>query len=111
MKKTLLLTNKGLMLLPLLLLLKTTSAQENIYSKSYIKSIMDKVNSYQYNHPWRENDDNWIRGTYYTGVMAAFQSTGDKKYLQQCDTWGKKLGWKIPEAKKGANESGANLLT
>jgi unsaturated rhamnogalacturonyl hydrolase len=94
-----------------LMLLGSMSAQENIYSKPFIKSIMDKVNTYRYTHPWRENDDNWIRGTYYTGVMAAYQSTGDKKYLQQCDAWGEKLQWKVPSAKKGATESGANLLT
>lgn len=93
------------------MLLGLVSAQENIYSKAYIKSIMGRVNNYQNTHPWRENDDNWIRGTYYTGIMAAYQSTGDKKYLQQCDAWGEKLGWRIPKAKKGASESGANLLT
>jgi unsaturated rhamnogalacturonyl hydrolase len=74
-----------------LMLLGSVFGQEDIYSKTYIKSIMAKVNSYQYNHPWKENDDNWIRGTYYTGVMAAYQSTGDKKYLDQCNAWGEKL--------------------
>lgn len=93
-----------------LLLLGSVWAQEIISSKTYIKSIMDKVNNYRYTHPWRENDDNWIRGTYYTGVMAAYQATGDKKYLQQCNAWGEKLGWKIPEV-KSATESGANLMT
>lgn len=88
----------------------TVYAQKNIYSKDFIKSIMDKVNTYQYTHPWKEYDDNWIRGTYYTGVMAVYQSTGDKKYLDQCNKLGEALQWKVPEV-KSATESGANLIT
>lgn len=99
-----------LLLITNLILIGWASAQENIYSKAFIKSIMDKVNTYQYTHPWQEFDDNWIRGTYYTGVMAVYQATGDKKYIQQCNEWGEKLGWKVPEVKR-PNESGANLLT
>ncbi|MDR2641194.1 MAG: hypothetical protein LBC74_00205, partial [Planctomycetaceae bacterium] len=51
----------------------------NIFDKQYIKNIMDKVNQYQLAHPHQKFDDNWIRGTYYTGVMACYQATGDKK--------------------------------
>lgn len=88
------------------------SAQETIYSKHYIKTIIEKVNNYQYSHPWTENDDNWIRGTYYTGVMAAYQATGDRKYLEQCNAWGEKLQWRIPALKKSsAGGSGANIMT
>ncbi|MDR1142462.1 MAG: hypothetical protein LBL62_12280, partial [Planctomycetaceae bacterium] len=42
----------------------------DIFDKQYIKNIMDKVNQYQLTHPHQKFDDNWIRGTYYTGVMA-----------------------------------------
>lgn len=99
-----------ILLIANLILVVSGYTQENLYSKAFIKSIMDKVNTYQYTHPWREFDDNWIRGTYYTGVMAVYQATGDKKYLQQCDAFGEKLEWKVPEVKR-ATESGANLLT
>ena len=87
------------------------SAQENIYSKAFIKTIIERVNNYQFSHPWTENDDNWIRGTYYTGVMAAYQATGDQKYLHQCNDWGEKLQWKIPALKKTSGGSGANVMT
>lgn len=86
-------------------------AQKDIYSKPFIKSISDKVNDYQYTHPWTERDDNWIRGTYYTGVMAVFQATGDENYLQQCNIWGEELNWQIPKLKPGQKGSGVNLLT
>lgn len=86
-------------------------AGDTIYSKSYIKSIADKVNDYQYNHPWKERDDNWIRGTYYTGVMAVYQATGDERYFEQCNSWGETLEWQIPKLKPGQGASGVNLLT
>lgn len=88
-----------------------TNAQENIYSQAFIKSVIDRVNDYQFSHPWTETDDNWIRGTYYTGVMAVYQATGDKKYLQQCNSWGQKHQWQIPKLKPEQKGSGVNLLT
>jgi unsaturated rhamnogalacturonyl hydrolase len=86
-------------------------AQNNVYSKSFILSIIDKVNNFQYAHLWKEIDDNWIRGTYYTGIMACYQSTGNKKLLEQCDAWGKKHNWQIPTLKPDQKASGVNLLT
>ncbi len=86
-------------------------AQNEIYSKDFIESIIEKVNNYQYSNPWKETDDNWIRGTYYTGVMACYQSTGNKKLLQQCDAWGEKHNWQIPALKPDQKASGVNLLT
>ncbi len=87
------------------------NAQENIYSKPFIHSIITKVNNWQYANPWKETDDNWIRGTYYTGVMACYQSTGDEKLLEQCNAWGEKLDWQIPTLKPEHKSSGVNLLT
>jgi unsaturated rhamnogalacturonyl hydrolase len=100
--------------LPILFLLlfnQLSFAQPDIFSKNYIELIIEKVNHYQYTHPWKETDDNWIRGTYYTGVMACYQSTGEKMLLEQCDAWGEKLNWQIPALKPGQKASGANLLT
>jgi rhamnogalacturonyl hydrolase YesR len=88
-----------------------TFAQEKIYSKVFIKAISDRVNQYQLNNPWKEKDNNWIRGTYYTGVMAVYQATGDKAYLKQCDAFGESLSWELPKLKPGQPASGANLLT
>ena len=102
---------KEIIIISLLQLAFFVSAQEDIYSKSFVKSQIDKVNDYQYANPWREFDDNWIRGTYYTGVMACYQATGDKKLLDQCDALGNALNWKIPQLKPGHRSSGVNLLT
>jgi len=95
----------------ILLIFTNLQAQENIYSKTFIYSIIAKVNNWQYNNPWKETDDNWIRGTYYTGVMACYKSTGDEKLFEQCNAWGEKLNWQIPVLKPNHKASGANLLT
>lgn len=86
-------------------------AQKDNYSKDFIKSIIEKVNNHQYSNPWKETDDNWIRGTYYAGVMACYQATGDEKLLQQCNNWGEKLKWQIPTLIPEQKASGVNLLT
>ena len=54
------------------------NAQQDVLSTSFIKSIADKVNQYQLANPWTERDDNWIRGTYYSGVMAMYMATKDE---------------------------------
>lgn len=76
----------------------TEYAQTDIYSKKSIKKITDRVNSYQYNNFSQNSNNNWIRGTYYSGVMAVFQSTGDTQYLDQCIEWGGNANWEIPLA-------------
>ena len=52
-----------------------------IFDRETIKELMDRTNNYQFNHPWREYDDNWIRGTYYAGLMACLLATQDEAYL------------------------------
>jgi rhamnogalacturonyl hydrolase YesR len=77
-----------------------------------ILKIMHAVNDYQRSHPWTAKDDyNWIRGTYYTGVMAAWQATGKRKFFEQCVHWGEAHQWGIPPIKLGSGASGANVLT
>jgi unsaturated rhamnogalacturonyl hydrolase len=88
-----------------------SSAQNDVYSKDFIETIIKKVNDYQDSNPWKETDDNWIRGTYFTGVMACYQSTGNENLLKQCDAWGEKLNWQIPSLKPDQRASGVNLLT
>ncbi len=95
----------------LLLQVNLIFAQDKgIFSKEYIADIMDKVNTCQLNNPWSQDDYNWIRGTYYTGVMACYQATGIEKYLSQCNAWGTNFRWGIPPIGY-AEGSGANVLT
>ena len=82
------------------------TAQTGVFARDFIGAIADKVNTYQYTHPSPYSNDNWIRGTYYTGVMAMYQATGDKRYLDQCIAWGEKTHWQIPKKETNVYGSG-----
>jgi len=69
----------------MLIALAVQMKAQSVYERPVIKELMDRTNTYQLNNPWREYDDNWIRGTYYAGVMACYFATGDNAYLEQTD--------------------------
>jgi len=95
----------------LLIFLSLITDAQSVYDKVSVKAIIDKVNRYQLENPWTEFDDNWIRGTYYSGVMSCYQATGDTKLLEQCNALGTELNWQIPTLKPEDKASGVNLLT
>jgi unsaturated rhamnogalacturonyl hydrolase len=95
----------------LLMAVASFAKGQGIQNKQAVKALIDKTYAYQLAHPWKEEDYNWIRGTFYTGIMAVFQATGDKKYFDQCEKWGNEYGWKVPLVKPDTKLSGANLLT
>jgi len=78
----------------------------DVFSADRITAIMHKVNDYQIKHPWRSSDRNWIRATWYTGVMAFHETTGDARLLAQAVAWAKKHKWQV-----GTEPHPANRLT
>src|SRR5262249_42016394 len=68
-------------------------------------SLMQKVNAWQVANPVMKPDDrNWERGTWYTGVMAAWRATRDRAYYQQALDWGRLHNWQVgTERYNGAN--------
>lgn len=73
----------------------SNKAQINFYSRNYIMSLMHKVNNYQLNFNRESINRNWKQSTYYTGVMAFYQATHDKKLMEQAVTWAEKNDWEI----------------
>jgi len=76
----------------------TPSASDVRGGMTATKSLMDimyKVNGYQQTHPWKETDRTWVRGTYYTGVMALYRTTRDPAILKQAIAWAEKHQWEI----------------
>ena len=68
---------------------------------------MKKVNDYQIAHPvMKGSNRNWERGTWYTGVMAAYGATRDENYLNQALRWSEEHQWQ-----PGTERSGGNILT
>ncbi|AUP79226.1 glycoside hydrolase family 88 protein [Flavivirga eckloniae] len=84
---------------------------QSIYDKATIKELMDRVNAYQLKNPWQKYDDNWIRGTYYAGVMACYFATEDETFLKQSDALCESLNWTLPTLPPVHDASGVNLLT
>ncbi len=78
----------------------------DISSEQSVRDIARKVNEYQKAHPYQEEDRGWIRGTYYTGVMAMYAATSGQEYLDQAMEWGARNQWQV-----GTDGSGGNKLT
>jgi len=76
---------------------------EDVFTREKIISIMHKVNDYQLSHPWKEDDRNWIRGTYYTGVIALYKATEDPRVLDQALRWARKHRWQVGDEPAPAN--------
>jgi unsaturated rhamnogalacturonyl hydrolase len=72
-----------------------------------IAALMRTADAWQVAHPvMPDGDRNWQRGTWYTGVMAAYGATGDPVYLDQAMRWSQEQQWK-----PGTEKDGANVLT
>ncbi len=65
---------------------------------------MKLANGWQFSHQDKlEDEHDWEQGTWYTGVMAAYQSTRDQAYLDQARRWGTERKWGPGIATEGAN--------
>ena len=80
-----------------LLLSVSSFASDEIYKKATIKKLADKVREYRNKSIKNPNRHNWVFGTYYTGLMAMYESTSDDAYLNQCLEYGEACNWAIPD--------------
>lgn len=53
--------------------------------------------------PPREADNDWIRATFYPGVMALYETTKESKYRDAAIAWGEKSRWTPPRDKRHAD--------
>ena len=67
-------------------------------------ALMAKVRDYQRAHPYRPADRNWIRATYYTGLMAMYRATKDPEILAQATRWAEKHEWREGSERLPANK-------
>lgn len=81
-------------------------APADVFDEAAIRALLRRVNDYQLAHPWRDTDRNWIRATWYTGVVAAYEATGERAWLDQALRWSERHRWQ-----PGTESSGANVLT
>ena len=76
-------------------------APSPVFTRDAIVAAMRKVNDYRltqeqarkwYHNP-KAQGDNWVGGTYYTGVMALYRATEDKAVLDQAVAWAERGKW------------------
>ena len=82
----------------------------NGFEKEAIKALADRVRGHVNSQPLRFPNQHWVRGAYYAGLMAMYESTSDRAYLDDCMAWGKQVSWRIKEQGGGPYESGAYPL-
>src|SRR5215212_8017481 len=74
-------------------------------SRDAILDVMRRACDYQLDQQAKTKFDNgWIRGAFYTGVMAAHRATGDAKYLDAATTWSEAAHYTPTTRKKRADD-------
>lgn len=67
--------------------------QENdVFSKKYVKEVMDKAAGWQLENPKHDFRD-WTNGAFYAGVYAAWETTGSKELYDAMMSKGKEHSW------------------
>jgi unsaturated rhamnogalacturonyl hydrolase len=81
--------------------------QKQLFTKSNITLSMKKVADWQLANPVSfnvENKNDWARAAFYTGVMATYRTTGDKKYLNAATAWSESFNWKLAQRFRHADD-------
>lgn len=86
------------------LLAASTTQADDVFNKEAIVKAMRAVHQFQLDHPYRETDRNWIRATYYTGVMGLYRTTQDPAVLKQAIRWAEKHDWAEGNESERANK-------
>jgi len=87
-----------------------TLSQENeniVFSKPFITKVMKNVCDWQLNNPVtinERNENDWARAAFYTGVMATYRTTQEKKYLDAAIKWSESLDWKLAKRLRHADD-------
>jgi unsaturated rhamnogalacturonyl hydrolase len=68
---------------------------------------MERVYDWQVANPKEINTRNnnlWARAAFYTGIMAAYRTTGDRRYLDQATRWAESREWKLGDRPRHADD-------
>ncbi|RZJ63723.1 MAG: glycoside hydrolase family 88 protein [Flavobacterium sp.] len=79
----------------------------SIPSPKSIKTAMQKVFNWQVENPVvgnAKNHDDWARGVFYAGIIRAYETTKDKKYLNEAVRWSESLNYKLAERYRHADD-------
>src|SRR4051812_20111705 len=69
--------------------------QKTVYQGDELKDLMKRVMSYQVKAYGDKPSINWQAAPFWTGVMAAYKSTGDEAFYAEAKKWGQGTQFKI----------------
>ena len=69
-----------------------------------LANLPAQCRSVLHQNPLELKDNGWIRSAFFTGVMAAFRATGDRKYLEAARAWGGRNGWRPGSSSRHADD-------
>lgn len=75
----------------------TTAAQQILTQPASVKQIMLRVAAYQERDFGGQIRTDWKAGTYYSGLYAAYQATGDEDFRRQALDWCETANWKLSD--------------
>jgi unsaturated rhamnogalacturonyl hydrolase len=64
-------------------------------SRKSILNTMRRACAYQMEAQKVNRDNNWIRSTFYTGVLALYETTHERQYLDASLQWAESFEWKL----------------
>jgi unsaturated rhamnogalacturonyl hydrolase len=79
----------------------------DVFSRKFILNQMMKVADWQLKNPVSfnaKNENDWARAAFYTGVMAAYRTTKDEKYLNEAIRWSSGLNYRLAERFRHADD-------
>lgn len=72
-----------------------TARQRMLCERSNIKQLMQQVYDFQTEAFGDKISTNWKVGTFYTGVYAAYEATGESAFYEGAKAWCESAGWKV----------------
>ena len=81
-----------------------TMSQIGLAERQVVADTMSRVAEYQIAKYGGHPPTNWITGTFYTGMLAAYAATGNEDYLRQATAWAEAAKWKVPAPHLNADQ-------
>jgi rhamnogalacturonyl hydrolase YesR len=79
----------------------TGGASTPAFDRAAVTAIMRRVADYEIARFGSDNNNDWVRAVFHTGMLAAYRALGDAKYHDYTENWGKANNWQIHTSNKG----------
>ena len=80
-------------------------------AQKQIRRIMEKAAVWQLNNlAYVDGTNGWGTSVFYIGLMAAYQATGDEKYMLPCLWWSAGNNWEIKQRPRNADDQNAGQV-